>query len=202
MKNNSKINTADIIAKKRQNNNKLFESHRQNLMPKIEAIQANRNKDANQSSDTNLSHLISEAHSLINTEHDRNCRNLETVRQHSEQLKEDDIVEKYFEAEQELISKIDGIEQKRQELNGIVADIGTRINQIIADVVEVDGGESREFVRPNDTPAAYGGPNGMVKVDKKKDPDGMKAFENALGAKAASIGFPPSAVAKAMKNDD
>lgn len=43
MNTNDKINVTDMIARKRQKNNKIFESHRQNIMPQIEAIMAAKN---------------------------------------------------------------------------------------------------------------------------------------------------------------
>ena len=74
-----------------------------------------------------------------------------------------------------------------------------RINQIITDIDGSGKGETREFIKPDDTPSAYGGSEGIVKVDKKNDPDGKKAFEKALAAKAAGLGFPPKKIAKAMR---
>ena len=202
MNKNDKINVPDMIARRRQKQNKIFESHRQNIMPQIEAIKSMRNEDIGRSSGHGLSNLISQAYSLINAERDRNYDNLETVRQHAEQLKEDDIVEKYLEAEQAVLTNINSIEQKRQELDGIVADVGTRIDQIMTEVSGFGDSEAREYVRPDDTPVAYGGPDGVVMVDKKKDPDGTKAFEKALAAKAAGMGVSPDVIAKAMKNGD
>lgn len=197
--NKNKINTEKVLANKKLNNNRLFESHRKSTMPQIQTVKSRRNEYKVQSSDMNLSNLISQAYSLINSELDRNYRNLDIVRQHSEQLKEEDVIEKYMEAEQVVLSSIEDLEQKRQELDAAVTDIAARINQIVTDIDGSGEGETREFIKPDDTPSAYGGPEGIVKVDKKNDPDGTKAFEKALAAKAAGLGFPPEKIAKAMK---
>ncbi|MCP4708865.1 MAG: hypothetical protein GY869_09595 [Planctomycetes bacterium] len=200
MSKKNRINVPDIIARKRQKNNKIFAAHRQHIMPQVEALKSKHNEGVRRSSDYDLSNLISQAYSLINTELDRYYHNLETVRRHSEQLKEDDIVEKYLEAEQAVLSNIDRLEQKRQELDGLVADVGTQVKQIITEIGGFDDSEARGLTRPDDTPGAYGGPDGVVRVDKQKDPDGTKTFEKALAAKAAGMGVSPDVIAKAMKN--
>ena len=47
-------------------------------------------------------------------------------------------------------------------------------------------------------PSGFGGPGGIVMVDKKNDHDD-KAFEKGVIAKAAGFGFPPEAIARAKK---
>lgn len=193
--NNNKINTEKVLANKRLNNNRLFESHRKSTMPQIQTVKSRRNEYKVQSSDMNLSNLISQAYSLINSELDRNYRNLDIVRQHSEQLKEEDVIEKYMEAEQVVLSSIEGLEQKRQELGAAVTDIAGRIEQIISDISGVDEGQSREFTKPDTAPVA----KEAAKVANKNNSNGEKAFEKALAAKAAGMGVSPDAISKAMK---
>ena len=202
MDNRNKTDVAERIARKRQDNNKLFESHRQNVMPQMEAIKSSRHEGVGRSSEYDLSDLIGQTHSLISSELGRNYHNLETIRQHSEQLREDDIVEKYLEAEQTVLSNIERIEKARQELDSLVADVCRQVNQIMTDVGGFDVSGTHDPIRSGDTPVAYGGPGGMAVVDKKKDPNGTKAFEKALAANAAGMGVSSNVIAKAMKHDN
>ena len=191
---------ADIIARKKQRNNKIFETHRKNVMPQFESIISGDSKRQDTLPDNELPVLIKEAYQLIDHELRRNNDNLATIRAQSEQLREDDVIDKFLDAEDAVLVAIDELEQKRSQLDNIVADACSQVKDIISDIGGFGHGQAREFYRPDEPPAAYGGPMGMVKVDKENDPDGMKSFEQALAGKAAGMGISPDIVAKAAEN--
>lgn len=196
----NKLNMENVLAKKRQHNNWLFDQHRKDALPQIEAMKSQRNKAPSQSVDADLSTRINQTRSLIKTGRDRSYRILDTVRSHSEQLKQEDVVQKYIEIEQISLEKIAAFQQHHQQLDAIIADLHARIDQIISDIAGLDDGGADEFTKPDAAAAAHSVPTEKsVKVDKKNDSDGTKAFEKGLAAKAAGMGFPPEAIAKAMK---
>ncbi|RKY10546.1 MAG: hypothetical protein DRP56_00690 [Planctomycetota bacterium] len=195
--NSNKLNMENVLAKKRQHNNRLFDQHRKDVLPKVEAMKSQRNKAPSQSVDATLSARINQARSLIKTGLDRSYRILDTVKSHSEQLKQEDVIQKYIEIEQISLEKIAAFQQHHQQLDSIVADLHARIDQIISDIAGLDESESGEFTKPD--AAAHSVPTEKSVKTSPSKTDKTQAFEKGLAAKAAGMGFPPEAIAKAMK---
>ena len=199
--NRKKLNMDNVFAKKRQRNNQLFNDHRKNVMPQIETLKSQRTQSHSPLVQGDLSARLGQARSLTKTGLDRSYQILDTVMSHSEQLKQEDVVQKYIEIEQVCQAKIAQYLQFQQMLDALESDLHARIDQIISDIAGVDEGESREFTKVNDTvPVADRHPKAPItKADKVNGSDDAKTFEKGLAAKAAGMGVSPNVIAKAMK---